>query len=137
LLPPQSKLRPHGIIQCQASCLPTSEASFAFEDAVRGRRPTNEDDRVRNTPFHGSPICEAGSTRRGAAASEDGCMEVDRHQRTSVKYLYSAGDVVNGLDQISVCIGQAAIAAVAIRNDLCDEQQMLSTAPLKECSALS
>jgi thioredoxin reductase (NADPH) len=88
-------------------------------------------------PALGSSIHSGLAQKLGAAASEDGCMEVDRHQRTSVKYLYSAGDVVNGLDQISVCIGQAAIAAVAIRNDLCDEQQMLWTAPLKERSALS
>ncbi len=27
-------------------------------------RLTNSDDHVRRTPFHGSPICEAGSTRR-------------------------------------------------------------------------
>lgn len=54
----------------------------------------------------------------GAAMSKDGCIEIDRHQRTSVKRLYAAGDVVLGVDQISYAIGAAAVAAVAIRNDL-------------------
>jgi thioredoxin reductase (NADPH) len=88
-------------------------------------------------PALGSSIHSSLAKKLGAAASDDGCMEVDRHQRTSVKYLYSAGDVVYGLDQISVCNGQAASAAVAIRNDLYDERQMLWTAPSRECAARS
>lgn len=35
-----------------------------------------------------------------------------------LKGLYAAGDVVKGLDQISSAMGQAAIAATTIRNDL-------------------
>ena len=37
---------------------------------------------------------------------------------TDVSGLYAAGDVVQGLDQISVACGQAAIAATAIHNRL-------------------
>ena len=76
-------------------------------------------------PALGSSIHSRLAKTLGAAATEDGCVEVDRHQRTTVKHLYAAGDVVYGLDQISVCNGQAAIAAVAIRNDLCAERQSL------------
>ena len=54
----------------------------------------------------------------GAKVSDDGCVVVDDHQRTSVEGLYAAGDVVAGLDQIVTAIGQAAVAATAIRNDL-------------------
>jgi thioredoxin reductase (NADPH) len=75
-------------------------------------------------PALGSSIHSSLAKMLGAAATEDGCIEVDRHQRTTVKHLYAAGDVVYGLDQISVCNGQAAIAAVAIRNDLGAEQQL-------------
>ena len=39
---------------------------------------------------------------------------------TNVEGLYAAGDVVQGLDQISVACGQAAIAATAIHNRLRD-----------------
>lgn len=74
-------------------------------------------------PALGSSIHARLAKTLGATASEDGCIEVDRHQRTTIKHLYAAGDVVYGLDQISVCNGQAAIAAVAIRNDLCAEKQ--------------
>jgi thioredoxin reductase (NADPH) len=54
----------------------------------------------------------------GAHCEADGTVCVDRHQRTSIPGLYAAGDVVSSLKQISVAIGQAAIAAVAIHNSL-------------------
>ena len=54
----------------------------------------------------------------GAKASEDGCLEVDAHQRTSVPGLFAAGDVVKGLDQISHAMGEAGVAATTIRNVL-------------------
>ena len=46
------------------------------------------------------------------------CVMTDDHQQLGLKGLYAAGDVVAGLDQISVAMGQAAVAAVAIHNDL-------------------
>jgi thioredoxin reductase (NADPH) len=55
----------------------------------------------------------------GAKLSNDQCIVVDRHMRTSVSSLYSAGDVVIGLDQISHAMGQGGVAATTIRNDLC------------------
>jgi len=54
----------------------------------------------------------------GAETSQEGCLTIDRHQRTGVPGLYAAGDVVLGLDQISHAMGQGGIAATAIRNDL-------------------
>jgi len=54
----------------------------------------------------------------GARLSEEGCLIVDRHQRTSVSGVYAAGDAVLGLDQISQAMGQASVAATTIRNDL-------------------
>ena len=52
-------------------------------------------------------------------------MLVDRHQMTSLEGLYAAGDVVKGLDQISTAMGQAAIAATAMRNTLCEARPLL------------
>jgi thioredoxin reductase (NADPH) len=54
----------------------------------------------------------------GADHDGDGALLVDKHQRTSVPGLYAAGDVVQGLTQISVATGQAAIAATTINNSL-------------------
>ena len=54
----------------------------------------------------------------GAAMDEDGRLVVDRHQRSSVPGLYAAGDVVTTLNQIAVAMGEAAMAATAIHNDL-------------------
>lgn len=55
----------------------------------------------------------------GADLSNDNCIKVDSHQRTSVPGLYAAGDVVIGLDQISHAMGEGGVAATTIRNDLC------------------
>jgi thioredoxin reductase (NADPH) len=54
----------------------------------------------------------------GAAADEDGALIVDRHQQTSIAGLYAAGDVVAGLSQIGVAMGQAEIAANTINRSL-------------------
>lgn len=54
----------------------------------------------------------------GARRAEDGRLEVDEHQRTSVPGLYAAGDIVRGLNQIAVAVAEAAVAAVDIHNAL-------------------
>lgn len=54
----------------------------------------------------------------GAALDESGKLIVDEHQQTSVSGLFAAGDVVQGLNQISVATGHAAVAATAIHNAL-------------------
>ncbi len=72
-------------------------------------------------PALGSRIRSGLAVAAGARASADGCLEVDDHQRTSVTGLFAAGDVVKGLDQISHAMGEAGVAATAIRN-LLDER---------------
>ncbi|MDP1875279.1 NAD(P)/FAD-dependent oxidoreductase [Phenylobacterium sp.] len=54
----------------------------------------------------------------GARQDETGSLLVDGHQMSSVEGLYAAGDVVRGLNQISVAAGEAAIAAAAMHNRL-------------------
>jgi thioredoxin reductase (NADPH) len=54
----------------------------------------------------------------GADVGEGGDLIVDEHQRTSVPGLYAIGDVVSALNQISVGVGHAAIAATDIHNAL-------------------
>jgi thioredoxin reductase (NADPH) len=56
----------------------------------------------------------------GAELSQEACITVDRHQRTSVSGLYAAGDVVKGLDQISHAMGEGGVAATTVRNDLAE-----------------
>jgi thioredoxin reductase (NADPH) len=67
-------------------------------------------------PALGSVIRSQLAVAVGAAASDEGCLEVDEHQRTSIPGLFAAGDVVLGLDQISHAMGQAGVAATTIRN---------------------
>jgi thioredoxin reductase (NADPH) len=54
----------------------------------------------------------------GAAMDEDGRLVVGERQESSVEGLYAAGDVVRGLNQISVAEAEGAIAATAIHNRL-------------------
>jgi thioredoxin reductase (NADPH) len=58
------------------------------------------------------------AVRLGAEQDEDGMLIVDDHQRTSVPGLYAVGDVVKGLTQIGVAMGQAAVAASTINSSL-------------------
>ena len=56
--------------------------------------------------------------RLGAEVDRAGCLKVNSHQETSVPGLYAAGDVVRGLNQITVAEAEAAIAASDIHNRL-------------------
>jgi len=71
-------------------------------------------------PALGSVVRSGLAQELGALLASEGCVRVDDHQRTSIKGLYAAGDVVPGLDQISSAMGSAAVAATAIRNDLAE-----------------
>ncbi|MFL6732555.1 MAG: NAD(P)/FAD-dependent oxidoreductase [Sphingomicrobium sp.] len=73
----------------------------------------------------------------GADLSNDNCIKVDRHQRTSVPGLYAAGDVVIGLDQISHAMGEGGVAATTIRNDLNASHPMLREAVKETAEARS
>jgi thioredoxin reductase (NADPH) len=54
----------------------------------------------------------------GARVDDDGALIVDEKQQTTVDGLYAIGDVVSALNQISVAMGHAAIAASAIHQRL-------------------
>lgn len=79
-------------------------------------------------PALGSDVHSRLGGMVGAARTEDGCLIVDAHQRTSVAGLYAAGDVVLGLDQISHAMGEGGVAATTIRNDLAKARPLLRTA---------
>ncbi|HEX7966114.1 MAG TPA: NAD(P)/FAD-dependent oxidoreductase [Gammaproteobacteria bacterium] len=58
------------------------------------------------------------ATRLQVEIGEDQRIVTDGHQETSVRNCFAAGDVVQGLNQISVAIGQAAVAATTMHNRL-------------------
>jgi len=76
-------------------------------------------------PALGSVIRSKLAIALGARTSDDGCILVDAHQRTSLAGLYAAGDVVKGLDQISHAMGEAGVAATTTRNDLAERSTLL------------
>ena len=73
----------------------------------------------------------------GAELSNENCIKVDSHQRTSVAGLYAAGDVVIGLDQISHAMGEGGVAATTIRNDLCAKEPRWREPPAEMDEAAS
>jgi len=76
-------------------------------------------------PALGSNVNNKLAKMLGANCGDDDGVTVDWHQRTSVKGLYAAGDVVVGLDQISHAMGEGGVAAVTIRNDIADRRPLL------------
>ena len=58
------------------------------------------------------------ATALGAQVDDNGELVVDRQMRTSVPGLYAAGDVVSAINQISVAVGHAAIAATSAHRAL-------------------
>ena len=71
----------------------------------------------------------------GAAIDDAGNVVVDAHCRTSVARLYAAGDVVVGLDQLAVAMGQGAIAATTVHNDLRAANEKGAQRPLSNAKA--
>jgi thioredoxin reductase (NADPH) len=65
-------------------------------------------------PVLGASIKADLATALGARTDDNGELLTDDHQQTSIDGLYAAGDVVSALNQISVAVGHAAIAASAI-----------------------
>jgi thioredoxin reductase (NADPH) len=91
---------------------------------ISGDRIESVDVGGRCLPFD-SLYSAMGSTARSSLLSSigtemdgHGCVLTDEHQRTSTENLFAAGDVVRSLDQISVAMGEAAIASTAIHNCL-------------------
>lgn len=69
-------------------------------------------------PFMGSHSSASIAAAAGAELSDTGEIIVDRDQMTAMPGLFAIGDVVSGLNQISVAVGQAAIAATRVHERL-------------------
>lgn len=113
-----AKLDEAGITRIDGPCGNWSiEGDRLALDTARGRMAFDS-----VYPALGSRIRSHLAVAAGARASDEGCLEVDDHQRTSVPGLFAAGDVVKGLDQISHAMGEAGVAATTIRNLLSERR---------------
>jgi thioredoxin reductase (NADPH) len=54
----------------------------------------------------------------GLETDEEGYIKIDHGHRTNVKGIYAAGDITGGIKQIVTAIGQAAVAAMSIFEDI-------------------
>jgi thioredoxin reductase (NADPH) len=107
-----------GVVRVDGPCggFAIEGESFAF-DTAGGRMAFDS-----VYPAMGSVIRSELAVAAGARATDEGCLEVDDHQRTSIPGLFAAGDVVKGLDQISHAMGEAGVAATTIRNLLAERR---------------
>ena len=69
-------------------------------------------------PVLGADVQSSLLVRLGAAIDDEGGLIVDDHMETSVRGAFAIGDVVSALNQISVAVGHAAIAATAVHGSL-------------------
>ena len=69
-------------------------------------------------PMQGSRVQSDLARRLGARCEDDGDIIVGPDQATSVPGLFAIGDVVGAINQISVGVGHAAIAATAVHHRL-------------------
>jgi len=69
-------------------------------------------------PVLGADAQSALAQSLHAGMDEGGELRVDRSMQTTVPGLYAVGDVVSGLNQISVAVGHAALAATAVHRRL-------------------
>ena len=109
-----------GIARVDGPCggFALEDGQLAF-DTARGRMAFDS-----VYPALGSRIRSELAVAAGARATDEGCLEVDDHQRTSLPGLFAAGDVVKGLDQISHAMGEAGVAATTIRNTLAERGRL-------------
>ncbi|MGY0611681.1 MULTISPECIES: NAD(P)/FAD-dependent oxidoreductase [unclassified Luteimonas] len=68
--------------------------------------------------YLGSDTSAGIAAAAGAVLTAEGGIIVDADQQTRLAGLYAIGDVVSGLNQISVAVGHAAIAATHAHNAL-------------------
>lgn len=76
-------------------------------------------------PALGSDVNNLIAQMAGVKCDDSGSVIVDSHQRTSIEGIYAAGDVVQGLDQISHAMGEGGVAAVTVRNDLAAKRPLM------------
>jgi thioredoxin reductase (NADPH) len=69
-------------------------------------------------PMQGAKVQSELARGLGAHCEDDGDLVVDADQATSVPGLFAIGDVVSALNQISVGVGHAAVAATAVHHRL-------------------
>ncbi len=98
VLPPSTALRHDG-----ACCV------FTLDDGSEHRFDTVY-------PILGSDAQSTLAVSLGASVDDNDELRVDANHQTTVDGLYAIGDVVDVLNQISVAVGHAAIAATAIHN---------------------
>jgi thioredoxin reductase (NADPH) len=56
--------------------------------------------------------------RLGVETDDEGYIKIEKGHRTNIKGIYAAGDITGGLKQIVTAIGQAAVAAMSIFEDI-------------------
>lgn len=103
-----------------------SSAGYGRESSIRlflRTRAHAPPQRTSEVKALGLPVL-FGSRFRALAQQVAMKLMVDAHQRTTVPGLFAAGDVVLGLDQISHAMGEAGVAATAIRGYLSERKPL-------------
>ena len=119
LLAPGSRLDEKGRGELAEAAVPVIEVAMA-QIGIDGPRVVAGGEAVFDTAYLAFGLISRArlATGLGAKVNDAGCLIVDPHQHTTVHGLYAAGDVVRGLNQISIAQAEGAIAATDIHNRL-------------------
>lgn len=69
-------------------------------------------------PVLGAKVQSGLLSALGAQLDDEAAVIVDEHMETGIRGIFAIGDVVSALNQISVAVGHAAIAATAVHRRL-------------------
>jgi thioredoxin reductase (NADPH) len=105
--------------QCEITLHPRPQRIACSSDGCRVRFADGQEHCFDTLyPVLGAQPQSGLATALGAQVDENGELVVDRQMRTSVPGLYAVGDVVSAINQISVAVGHAAIAATSAHRAL-------------------
>lgn len=69
------------------------------------------------------------ATMLGLKMTADGYIWTDPQQRTSMPFVFAAGDVTGGVKQITVAVGQGSVAAITAFEDMTEARRVATGAP--------
>ena len=109
----QAQLDQAGIKVAHGALAKLTPHSDRIEVALEGQQEASFD--VVYPALGCSPRAELG-TALGLGLTDTGCLPPEAVTKSAVEGLWAAGDVVEGLDQISVAMGHGALAATKAHN---------------------
>ena len=110
----RGKLAANGVAICEQLMVDAQPTSTEMLLWAEGNRDPHRFDVI--YPCFGTRPRTELAQRLGLAVDDGGCLPPESHFETDVPGFFASGDIVRGLDQISVAMGHGAIAATQVHS---------------------